>query len=543
MEDVWELSPSLRDDERELHAALSPKKSLFRRRRTVGIDQYVDRLARSGEPAAILPLTSALASSDADVRQRASDGIVTLVRELPTSLLDSLRLRLNCYRRFVFGWHVTEPQHVQRLSFQAIGAFAVYSLHFNGYVREQALQRLTAATDGDGPNADGFEWRFLLLRMNDWVKPIAEYAERAVLNRLREDYIPVIAEDPELLAQLSQVTRRSLDGVVQRAVELLCDDADPTYIDRCLQCDDVAARRTLFEFALRSPGGYADRLLDHSLQSPDWLQRLIAARFATQCLEPQDACEIYRRLAKDKVPAVRREAYLQWARLATQGRQIWRSCLLDNSRSLRELARFYLSDEAEAVTEYYRTAYRDNPGSFGALAGLAETGDHSDWTSLRLAAECGNAKARAVAIRGMGRIGNDAERRDLLRYLRDPSSRVVREVVKQIEPLAGEVTQQLIGAFPSWSIAGQKGCSDLLGTLGLWTGLPHLLAIAAIPGDVGRHAQLRIQRWFTPPACYRIFPPTKHRQEALQRAVDQWFPHLPAEFRRQMEQWLEPFGR
>ena len=180
------------------------------------IDATLERLGEIGETGRVdeIPVLTAHllgATSYSDDALRALDGV--LARCGPEGLV-AIETRV---RRNFGGWSewsnlasshaASVPRAVQRLA----------TFHPSGRVREAAVKAIAL-------RADPVDLPYLLLRMNDWVLPVATRARTAVVERLNGDGADWVIALP-VIRYLRSTTRRDLRGVLDAVQGFLASPA------------------------------------------------------------------------------------------------------------------------------------------------------------------------------------------------------------------------------------------------------------------------------------------------------------------------------
>lgn len=336
---------------------------------------------------------------------------------------------------------------------------ALASFHGSGFVREAAVKQLQQCKDGS-------EIPFLILRCNDWVKPIAERAQQALRERRSAQYAPWLLRSQFLLAQLARARRNDLSTLFQEVSALLQSAACADAVQHACSDQDRDVRRGAFQLAAdacmqQQDAERTDRLrtlLLRALSGRDLWLRIWAARLARRRLYGHALGSVLDAAQRDRSVPVRREALLA---LINDHPELEKS-LLDPCASLRAMVRFYLRKKATLhFAAFYRQTLADalfadrcgaTPETLRRICiaadGLGETaaGEHaSTHTSGRddstardtdvyaLLASLiydSRPRVRSSALRALVRLDTSADKqpsRDLLEAaLRDPSARVLR---------------------------------------------------------------------------------------------------------------------
>ena len=199
------------------------------------------------------------------------------------------------------------------------------------------------------PNATmRVSYPYLLIRQNDWVEPIRADARRAVEARLDDSHLPDFATNLSLVIHLLAFQRQDNADVVRRVIGMLVQPKHDELLTRAIHSPDPTVRRGVVRLALDAEGEHRSRVVEHALSSTDGVIRLWASRHVRLCFSGKALEGILGSLRRDGFMPVRREALIIEADTsADSGRAVWRRALLDESASIRELARFHLGKLGE----------------------------------------------------------------------------------------------------------------------------------------------------------------------------------------------------
>lgn len=196
------------------------------------------------EPAAIPELCSLLYSGNERTRDMAAATIQRIVETLDPLTLGQLDFAVRSFSQ----WR-SPPiagDEMIRLSRDLCGPLGMFSFHSNGHIRETAIRTLSTWHDGE-------ELPFLLIRLNDWVRPVRDAAKQAVWTRIRPGYAAHFIRNVALIDRLRQQTRGDHRVLVGRIFELLCgEDARPLLRKAALESGQNT-RRFAFRLLIAHP--------------------------------------------------------------------------------------------------------------------------------------------------------------------------------------------------------------------------------------------------------------------------------------------------
>lgn len=515
----------------QLHQLPLPGKTRWpwRRDQASEIADFIVRIAERGEAAAISSLVHYLLSDIADVRLAAARGLSLLLS--PLSDEELLQLDWDVRDSWEggrgtagFEWRKLKADDVDALAADPVSRIAVLGLlscHPNGFVRESAVRLLAEISDGS-------ELPYLLIRLNDWVTPVAEAAATAVKQRLTEPYLPHLLRHFALILRLPQLGRRNLSDFARLFVDLLTSLENHAVLAEVIRTPNRALRRGIVRMILRRQGAAACRIVRDGLASEDAIIRLWCAREVAACFGTDEALlnSVFETLVGDRSMPVRRQALRVAAKLRPQSeREIWRGSLLDPSVAIRELAQVRLRTLGGVdVAEFYRMTLLQDPQSLPALSGLGEKGDARDLATLRTYLSHAVPKYRSAALRGIARIAAANAFTELVDGLCDMSPKVVRLSAKLIRDRLSTADVSRIYAVvrqATWRHS-RFAALGLIFEAGKWRSMPWMIkAIEHWDQETCEEAARLFEMWFTPPYVNRVFTrPSADEWQAIQNALD-----------------------
>lgn len=409
--------------------------------------------------------------------------------------------------------------------------FGLASFHRDGRVREAAVEALAEERTGK-------EIPFLVLRLNDWVAPVREHAERAVRDRLGAEHDGMWGRALPLVLGLEARERHDASFLLDEVVRLLT--ATPDALLPVLTSPSRAVRRGGHRLALGAGGEAARLALQTAPRDADLIVRLQAAKALRSGRAADPDAEAA--LLEDPAVGVRREVLLGLAERDAPGAEAaLRGALLDESAGIRNDARHFLAKRTgEPVgTQVYRAALTDATAAStcrASLGGLAETGTAADAEHVLPHLADDRPSVRDAALRAVLALSPAAHAGRLLSMADDPSPRVVRTLVRAV------VSGRLPVSDPDAMLEGWHAEDDGmraresfrgLAALPFWTRLPHLLVGYASPDPrTAAIAHHGVDRWLH--EAMRVFTaPAEADRQAIRRALTT--ATLPEDVRRQVQ--------
>lgn len=415
------------------HLAYTPRRTMPDRHREI-----VQRAELGEDAAAVIGQRARLRAVILEIPRLfeadAADAADALDRALRTaSLRDLAWIERQCREHAVHhgealrAWRRVEPRDLDAmLRFGAAdqAVCGLLSFHRNGYVREAAVRRLAGLTLG-------FELRFLLLRLNDYVPPVRAAAQSAVDARVRPELAEALVQALPLVEQLAS-WKRAGHGPTVRAVREVLMRPDV----RCRAALHAGARDAEAEVRAASlrlsseVEPLADvlevALADRDSRVRDWAARITTSSRASEA----DRDRLLPLLEADRSPRIRARA-LRARVKREEPRPHLERALLDPNAAVRYLARVSLRAlGAVGSRDTYLRALRASPDAAsiaGALGGLADLGTREDAAVAAAFLRDPRVRVRAEACRAVGALDRETFRDALAAMRSDPSPRVARE--------------------------------------------------------------------------------------------------------------------
>lgn len=515
------------------------------------------KLGELNEPAALPDVAHFLTSTDRETRAAARETVAALLEQI--SAWDLLALEEQS-----LWWNASDRiQNRSRIQPADVSAIAgnpdqreyaavlsLLSFHKNGYVRQEAV-RLLAEIDRNEVLP------CLVIRQNDWVKPIAEAAQKEVRRRLQEGPICVSHSLLELIFQMETWSRYDHRPMIGDLVKRLLEEEQDRILEQQILELTVDAKlgRSIVRYALSYLRSPTERLLLYGLISKDPVIRYQCCRGlralpveASEVLPLQDRMLFLERLASDPFLPVRSEAFRQLAVLdPANAVTTWEAALLDRSRSIQEMACYYLNriDPGHAV-RFYRDAVELNPESLPAIEGLAAVGEASDLEFLRTLFVHPFPSRRCAGIRAVVRLLQRDAISEVMPFLRDSSPRVVRTAGKSLRPWITQIASEdlLAVVLKADTLYARSYACELLAEQGKWSSFPWLLeAVVHSEPETAAVAAAMIQSWCSAGQSYRVFTrPSAEERVKIGEKLARFQSQVPEQLVQQIERELSLYS-
>ena len=314
--------------------------------------------------------------ADGDIARAAGRAIGALLADvtaLDLAYLDLFMRAASPYR--AESLHALNVQQMAMAHDGCEPAVGLASFHRDGYVREAATRALAASNSG-------VEIPFLLIRANDWIKPVRDIAAQALMARTDAKYAPLLMRSLPLVGRLRALGRAEHHGLAQALENTVASAAAGSALRAGIDSTDHATRRECAKLAV------AFRKVSiclYALTSTDNMVRIHCARFLLATLPVDEACSLASDLAFDTCAAVRREALLCVVEQCPHDREAQlRKALLDSNPSVRGLAAYNVRTTLDVATIYrtHMTGVSDRQVA-ASIVGLGEYGSADDVPLLR----------------------------------------------------------------------------------------------------------------------------------------------------------------
>ncbi|HUQ03394.1 MAG TPA: hypothetical protein VM261_12915 [Kofleriaceae bacterium] len=457
-------------------------------------------IVRDGDPWVIPRIIGLVLDERRDVAEAAGDAVAALrqhvgVRDL--GLFDrAFRGLPEWGHPLNMRWTRLRPDALRALASLRAGPVLLQlaMCHADGFVREEAIRRSATC-------ADGSEVGFLLVRANDWVKPIRELAQAALRARLRVENIPDLVAALPLLDAMHGWGRLGGRAIVDEIEELLARPSAVPALVAATRSPDRRARRGAYRRLLdgaqlsldETRDLFASALRDRDTRLGAWAAHRLVDAPANLFASFRDP------LLRHRVASVRFGAA---HRLTSAGQPLpWRELLVDPHPDLRALAqRVALDDGGEPDSEYRARLHSSQGALLGvALVGLSETGGPADETIVRGFLQHARAVVRRSALVALAGFDAGDVPQLALTALLDESpavNRTARDLLLAKPPL--------LRGSDVWSVftrasttAGKRAALAVLAALGYWERLVYLLRAFETNDEVLRaNVDAYLMRWW-----------------------------------------------
>lgn len=481
------------------------------------------QIKESGQLAAIPYLKSFLFSERADIVMAAENAISDLLLQCPVSELIWLSERCREILPFHYqqrgkAWIELQPETVLHWSndihpIQIIMA----SFHWDGYVREVAVQRLSQFQNGS-------EIPWLLIRLNDWVSPIRFKAYRALKQKIHIRNTEYFIQSIWLIQRLVGRGKEHHELLNTQIQQLIAEPEARPALEHHMHSTDVYIRQFCYNMMLKTEAADRYALFTSALQDHALAIRLWAARQIDRAIELDKGSSkkisnqwldiVYMMLA-DHFPALRRLALdILSYHFPMQAETALIDGLMSHNLTIRETARRHLSKiKTISYVEYYLDQIwnGDELSLAVAIAGLGETGTAEDAEVIAEYKDHAQIKVRKAVLTALGKLKPTAYMDVFSQALVDPQpgvSKIAKQTLIQYTyMLDREQLIQLVLNCPLSHIS--RNALRILFAFDSWQSLDSLL---------------------------RILVQTEHRlvQHTVNHLLDSWITKANSQFRAEL---------
>ena len=379
---------------------------------------------------------------------------------------------------------MAEPGHADVFLFYA-------SCDGNGFIREQSLRALRG-------HAGKLACAAALLRTEDWVSQVAEIAARLLQDLADTEAARHFFELLDLIVAMQSRRRFVQYWSTLESTLLAAKWRDAR--QEALSSSKAMARRLAHDLILRGDPDVARDTLGLAITDPTPLVAHWALAQLGDTLNPEEQEQLLREGLRSRLSSVRRDSLRRYCRSGfSDARQQLGIALLDRSRSVRSVAAHHFKERfGESAVEYWRKAFDAGGHSEATIAAISDFGEAADEARLRNCLEHPRGRMRALALRGLVRIGApDSE--DLLNTaLTDKSAHVVGAATtgyaRGIHTLSIENLQRAFELAETQSRRRRLIAASRL--LGKWERLEFLLKQYPLcSGDERSHLDEAVQTW------------------------------------------------
>ncbi|MCT4595430.1 MAG: hypothetical protein N4A57_14355 [Anaeromicrobium sp.] len=263
---------------------------------------------------------------------------------------------------------------IDRFGKEGIYILAILTLHPDGHVREDSLRKLLEFEHG-------FKIKFVMIRVNDWVKPIRDFAKKELIKYIKDEYIKDIIECILIIERMNNWGRDDFLDIVFKLEELIINERNyKLLLDMYENSEERLVRRKLFKYLLEI-NRTIDLIINIGLKSKDIVILRDTIEKIHEVINEDNEELIYKALKKNKNLVCKIAAINILEKMNVPDfHKVLIPFMYNKSYILRHYARYKLKEKG--ITNF-REMYLDeidkeNYNLNGIIFGIKETGNKGD---------------------------------------------------------------------------------------------------------------------------------------------------------------------
>ncbi|WP_058484996.1 hypothetical protein [Defluviitalea phaphyphila] len=263
---------------------------------------------------------------------------------------------------------------INRFNEEGIYILSVLTLHPNGYIREDALKKLSKYENG-------FKIKFIMLRINDWVREIRDVAKKEILKCIEYKYLKDIIECMPIIDRMKNWERDDYSDILYKLENFIANKRNyDILLDIYQKNKDILIKRILFDYLLKI-NTTDDLIINVGLRSKDVIIIRKAIKEIDKIINEDNIDMILETLKKNKNVPCKLAAINILERINDKNfvKEII-PFLYDNSFTVRDYTRYKLKNLG--ITNfremYLREIDKNNYNLYGILSGIKDTGIKED---------------------------------------------------------------------------------------------------------------------------------------------------------------------
>mgnify|MGYP003365700580 CR=1 FL=1 len=277
---------------------------------------------------------------------------------------------------------------------EAIYILSVLTLHPNGYIREDALKKLSEFEDG-------FKIKFIMIRVNDWVKEVRNLANKELIKYIRDEYLKDIIECLPIIDSMNNWGRCDCSGILFKLEDFIIDQGNYDLLLHIYKnSEERLVKRKLFKYLLEINTTY-NLIINIGLKSKDIIILRTAIEKIEEIINKYNAELIFKALKQNKHVVCRVAAIDVLEKInILDFHKVLIPFLYDKSYTVRDYTRYKLKKIgiADFREMYLREIDKSNYNLYGVLFGIRETGTQEDVKYIFKYLNDENVKIRKTAL-------------------------------------------------------------------------------------------------------------------------------------------------
>lgn len=320
----------------------------------------------------------------------------------------------------------------------------IASLNSDGYVRQKAVKEIAILGNPAGI-------KFILLRLNDWVKSVSAEAENAIefffSSRYHFDFIRLLP----FIMGLTKTLRVDLTNMQEKIMRFIAtiEFSDSSFFNVLSLPDNT---RFLYYKCISKHTIPSQIFISNAIKDRYFLVRIEVLKLLNQYSEDFEK-QVLSNLMCDPSAQVRAKALLAGSHLSSFFEKIYYDSLCDEAANVRAAARHLLKNNNTNFNSFYADKVNNNQNFPGSLFGLAEFAKEKDLPVFEKYIAPGNSKIIIVSLSVINRLNIGKATKHALTLFEHPVKKVN---TKAIEILLKNNQPYIISAIREKYTAGNR---------------------------------------------------------------------------------------
>lgn len=477
---------------------------------TILNEMLMDNIKLSEIPNAFLLLLS----RDEKIRLQASEAINHVMSTLsPTRLIKVDKIfRERSSFDWRYDWRNKNPKellHPLMSEVEKVAILGLGSFHPNGYFREKAIIALSdMKTGGAIP--------YLLIRINDWVRPVRNTSKEQLLRYITPEYAVYLVSNLPLVLRLKECSRDEHIDIIEAVVSVMSSVEGSQGLINGLQSADPKVRLACYKIILQTKVMDNRSVINCLVKDTNPYNRLFVIKNIRQEISEDEFYDISQLLLNDKFAQIRIVAIeLFHSLIPEETITILEKSLFDNNQSVRDLSRYLLSKHDKYdFAAIYRNAIQKSERLYPSIFGLGETGNINDSEIIVKFMDSDVVKIAKAAINALARLDIQGYKEKILLFLNDDRaglSKTARRVLsKEIDTGDAETIYRIFKKATCEHV--RINSCILLCSLSKWNAIRYIIEFCADKNEgvsiIGHSAlerwKLKYNQSFTTPSNNQI---------------------------------------
>ncbi|WP_346962539.1 hypothetical protein [Clostridium sp.] len=493
----------------------------FKTSNSTRTNRMVELLSDNVELSAIPDVFQLLLGNNEEVKLQSAENLNYVMSTLNSSQLIKVDkiFRERVSYEWSYDWRTKDPKellHPLMSEEEKVTILGLSSFHPNGYFRENAIKALSNMETGH-------EIPYLLIRINDWVRPVRNISKEQLLRYLTPEHTMSFINNLPLVLRLGECSREEHIDVIDAVVSLLSSSESSQKLISGLQSPDSKVRLACYKIILKIRILDSKSIINYLIKDTNPYNRLFVLRNIKQEITPDEFTDISQLLLNDKFAQIRILALETLYKFQPEGSiNTLEKSLFDRNQSVRSLSRYLLSKHKKYdFAAIYRHAIQKNEQLYSSICGLGETGNTSDSKIISTFMNNDTIKIVKASINALARLDFQEYEEELIFIINDERvgiSKAARSVLyKRID---GSDADTIYGIFKQAIYDHVKiNTCILLCSLSKWEAIRYIIEFCADKNDsISALGQNAIENWKVKYNC-SFTTPTKKQIEEIRKLI------------------------